>query len=205
TGICSNPTKADGASCNDNDACTKTDGCQSGTCIGTNPVNCTAAETCHDGGTCDPATGICSGPISADGTSCNDNDACTQSDTCLSGTCTGANPITCGASDECEIAGSCNSATGACDNTAKADGTYCSHGICQNGKCTEQCNVDADCGELFECTRFHQCQPLTEGPLDSGAICSCKTVGAPGMLGQTSAIPLVALFALGLRRRRARL
>src|SRR5437016_3386727 len=34
TGLCSNPTKPDGAACNDGNACTQTDTCQAGTCTG---------------------------------------------------------------------------------------------------------------------------------------------------------------------------
>ena len=59
---CSNPTKADGTPCNDGNACTQTDTCQAGTCTGANPVTCAAPDQCHDAGTCNPATGVCSNP-----------------------------------------------------------------------------------------------------------------------------------------------
>ncbi len=36
-GVCSNPTKTDGATCNDGDACTQTDTCQAGACDGVEP------------------------------------------------------------------------------------------------------------------------------------------------------------------------
>src|SRR5207249_10891658 len=39
-GTCSNPAKPNGATCDDGSACTRTDTCQAGTCIGTNPVVC---------------------------------------------------------------------------------------------------------------------------------------------------------------------
>ncbi|MFN7132530.1 MAG: Ig-like domain-containing protein, partial [Myxococcales bacterium] len=48
TGICSNPPKVNGAACNDGNACTQTDTCQSGTCTGGNPVVCTPSSQCHD-------------------------------------------------------------------------------------------------------------------------------------------------------------
>ncbi len=41
-GICSNPNKANGASCNDGNLCSQTDTCQSGACTGTNSVVCGA-------------------------------------------------------------------------------------------------------------------------------------------------------------------
>src|SRR3989442_1478627 len=57
---------------------TQTDTCQNGSCVGANPVVCTA-DQCHDPGTCNPATGVCSAPTNkTNGTACNDGDACTQ-------------------------------------------------------------------------------------------------------------------------------
>jgi hypothetical protein len=44
-------------------------------------VTCTAVDQCHSAGTCNPATGVCSNPSKANGTSCNDGNACTQTDT----------------------------------------------------------------------------------------------------------------------------
>ena len=37
---------------------------------------------------------------------------------CQAGVCTGANPVTCTASDQCHIAGACNPSTGVCSNPA---------------------------------------------------------------------------------------
>src|SRR5262249_28128771 len=99
---------------------------QSGTCVGANPVTCAASDQCHVAGTCNPATGQCSNPAAADGTACSDGDACTQTDSCQSGTCVVANPVTCAASDQCHVAGTCNPAIGQCRNSAAADGTGCS-------------------------------------------------------------------------------
>ena len=62
TGTCSNPPKPDGTACNDGNACTQTESCQGGICVGVNPVVCTASDQCHTVGTCDPATGQCSNP-----------------------------------------------------------------------------------------------------------------------------------------------
>src|SRR5882724_6754065 len=140
---CSNPPKANGTACNDGNACTQTDMCEGGTCTGSNPVTCTAPDQCHDAGTCNPATGMCSNPAKPDGTACNDGDACTQTDRCESGTCTGSNPVTCTAPDQCHDAGTCNPATGTCSSPAQPDGTVCNDGnacttadTCQAGVCT---------------------------------------------------------------------
>src|SRR5205814_2060664 len=116
TGTCSYPHKTDGTSCNDGNACTQTDSCQAGVCTGTNPVACTALDQCHDAGTCDTATGTCSNPNKADGSTCTDGNACTQTDSCQAGACVGANPVVCSALDQCHEAGVCDTASGTCSN-----------------------------------------------------------------------------------------
>jgi hypothetical protein len=91
---------------------------------------------------CDTGTGACSNPAKADGAPCSDGDACTQTDSCLSGSCSGGNPKTCSALDQCHDAGTCNPVNGVCSNPAKADGSSCSDGnvctqtdACANGAC----------------------------------------------------------------------
>jgi cysteine-rich repeat protein len=128
TGLCSNPNKADGATCNDSNACTQTDTCVAGSCTGGNPVVCTALDQCHDPGTCAPGTGTCSNPNKADGATCDDSNACTQTDTCTAGACTGGNPVVCTALDQCHDPGVCFPGTGLCTNPNAADGTTCDDG-----------------------------------------------------------------------------
>src|SRR5206468_1700300 len=128
TGVCSNPAKANGALCDDGNVCTQTDTCRAGTCTGGNPVVCPATDQCHDAGTCDPSTGMCSNPAKPDGTACNDGTACTRSDSCQAGTCTGGDPVVCTAADQCHDAGTCDPSTGMCSNPAKPDGTACNDG-----------------------------------------------------------------------------
>ena len=138
TGLCSNPNASNGTSCNDGNACTQTDTCQSGVCTGSNPVTCPpASDQCHVAGTCDPSTGACSNPAAGDGTICNDGNACTQTDTCQSGVCAGSNPVTCTASDQCHGVGTCDPGTGICSNPPQPNGTSCSDGdpCCVSGFC----------------------------------------------------------------------
>jgi len=80
--------KSDGATCDDSNPCTKTDTCQSGTCVGSNPVACTALDQCHDVGTWDVTNG-CSQPIKVNNTACDDGDSGTDTDVCISGVCMG--------------------------------------------------------------------------------------------------------------------
>jgi RHS repeat-associated protein len=141
---------ANGTPCNDGNACTQTDTCQSGACVGGNPVTCQASDSCHVAGTCNSTTGTCSNPAAANGTTCNDGNACTQTDACQAGVCTGANPVTCTASDACHTAGTCDPTTGACSNPVAANGTTCDDGnactqndVCTGGTCA---GTPAGCG-----------------------------------------------------------
>src|SRR5258708_8102849 len=84
-----------GRRCNDGNACTQTDTCQSGSCVGSNPVTCTALDQCHVAGTCNPATGTCSTPTATNGKPCNAGNACTQTDTCHSERCLRGDPVPC--------------------------------------------------------------------------------------------------------------
>ena len=136
SGACSNPTRADSTACNDGNSCTQTDSCQSGICIGSNPVSCNAADQCHVAGACDPTSGVCSNPAKADTSACNDGNLCTTADARLAGTCVGQ-AVTCTALDGCHSAGTCQAASGTCSNPALADDTTCNAaaGHCEGGAC----------------------------------------------------------------------
>ena len=142
TGVCSTPAKPDGTGCDDGNACTQIDTCRVGVCAGANPVVCAGSDQCHDAGTCDPTTGLCSNPLKPNGTACNDGNACTRTDTCRAGVCTGASPVVCAVPDQCHVTGTCDPATGACINPTKPDGTLCNDAnsctrpdTCQAGLC----------------------------------------------------------------------
>jgi hypothetical protein len=85
---CVYPPKANGTTCSDGNGCTLADTCQTGACVSGAPLVCTAQDQCHTAGTCAPATGTCSNPAVADGTTCSDNNVCTLNDTCQAGACT---------------------------------------------------------------------------------------------------------------------
>ncbi len=165
SGQCATPNKPNGSACTDGNACTQTDFCQNGFCIGANPIACSPLDQCHQAGTCNPGTGQCSNPAKPDGTACNDGSACTQGDTCQGGTCTGSTTVVCTASDQCHAAGTCNPGTGQCSNPTKPDGASCSDGnactqadTCVGGTCTG--------GNPRACTPIDQCHDA--GTCDSG-------------------------------------
>src|SRR6266540_3874955 len=159
-GACTHVAVANGTSCNDGNACTRTDTCQAGVCAGSNPVACTAQDQCHTAGTCDTQTGTCSNPVKADGTACSDGNGCTQTDTCQAGACVGANPVTCTALDQCHVAGTCDPASGVCSSPVKPNGSLCdlggTTGVCREATCSTpapgvSCANDAECGPGFMC------------------------------------------------------
>jgi hypothetical protein len=92
TGACSNPAVADGTRCNDGNACTETDTCEAGICLGQNFVVCTAPDQCQLPRACDPASG-CPPPTPASGTPCQD--PCWGNGQCSEGACTVFAPIEC--------------------------------------------------------------------------------------------------------------
>ncbi|HRI66511.1 MAG TPA: MYXO-CTERM sorting domain-containing protein, partial [Polyangium sp.] len=135
----------------------------------------------HVAGTCDTATGMCSNPNAPNGTTCSDNNACTQSDSCQAGVCTGTNPVTCVASDQCHVVGTCDTATGMCSNPAAADGTACSDGnactqtdTCQTGTCTGANPVT--CAASDQCHDVGTCDTTTgtcSNPISTdGTVCN---------------------------------
>ncbi|HXI55039.1 MAG TPA: esterase-like activity of phytase family protein, partial [Polyangia bacterium] len=157
-GVCTHTSVEDGLACDDGNACTRADSCRDGACVGSQPVACAAADQCHGAGSCDPATGACSNPPVADGTACNDGDACTQTDSCLTGVCTGSNPVTCVAADQCHVAGACDPSSGVCTNPPATDGVACNDGnaCTQSDRCLAgTCSA----GEPVVCPTADGCHP----------------------------------------------
>jgi cysteine-rich repeat protein len=126
--------RAPGTSCDDGNACTQTDACFAGTCLGSAPLACAPLDQCHATGVCNPATGLCSNPPRPDGTACDDGDACTGDDGCTAGACGGASP--CG---DGVVQAACGER---CDDGAGNGTNACCSGACQpvdpdgDGVCT---------------------------------------------------------------------
>ncbi|TFH23260.1 MAG: hypothetical protein E4H03_06600, partial [Myxococcales bacterium] len=148
--------------CDDTDACTQTDTCQSGACVGADPIACTALDDCHAVGTCEPASGTCDDPNATDGTGCDDGDACTQIDACSGGVCVGGSPVICLAGTDCIDSEICDANTGQCvggDPKAAAtvctdDGDLCTDDTCDGaGTCVHELDPvnDPICVALAGC------------------------------------------------------
>jgi hypothetical protein len=185
TGQCEYADAPDGTTCNDGNACTQTDKCNDGSCMGSNAVVCPAPDQCHVAGTCNPANGQCSNPPNT-GANCDDNNACTQTDKCSAGgACVGSNAVVCTALDQCHVAGTCNPVNGQCNNPPNT-GAGCDDG----DKCTttDKCSAGGTCmGSPVVCTALDQCHvagtcnpasgqcnnpPNTGADCDDGDLCT---------------------------------
>ena len=185
--MCSNVPARDGTVCDDGNFCTISDQCVAGVCTPGLPKVCQPLDQCHVAGVCNGATGSCSNPNKADGTTCNDGSLCTAVDSCQAGACVGGSPTVCAALDQCHLAGTCVPATGLCPNPNAPDGTACNDGLvctigdaCQAGVCTptqtlspthcagvacDQCSFDT--GSIDLCSMSPDgcanCVPATDG------------------------------------------
>ena len=137
-----------------------------GICAPGAALPCTAIDQCHSTGTCNPATGICSAPVVANGTACNDGSLCTSGETCQTGVCTPGTTVTCTAPDQCHLAGTCNPATGVCSIVNSPDGTGCNDSnactggeSCQLGVCTPMTVVT--CPVADACKLAGVCDPAS--------------------------------------------
>jgi hypothetical protein len=139
-----------GTSCTDNNACSVGDACQSNTCRPGPVGTCVALDQCHAVGTCAPSTGLCSNPVKANGTNCDDGNTLTQGDVCTDGVCKGStaskpNGVACTGNSDC-MSGNCvggiccnsgcngpcqSCSTGTCTN--KASGVTCGESTCSGG------------------------------------------------------------------------
>jgi hypothetical protein len=142
--------RADGSVCDDASACTRLDKCQSGVCAGT-PVVCVVLDGCHNAGTCDVGTGVCSNPAKANGSACDDGNVCTAADSCQAGVCGGLHVAgCCAADDECADAFGCTV-------------DRCSAHACVHAPLDDRCGAGGECGAEV-------CMPADPGADSSGCV-----------------------------------
>jgi hypothetical protein len=118
TGVCSNPPKANGATCSDGNPCTAADSCQAGSCSAVRG-HLRAERSVPRRGSLRSGDGTCSNPAKADGSPCSDGSACTEADSCQSGACAAGTAAADG--------------TPCSDNNACTDGDSCQSGACAAG------------------------------------------------------------------------
>ncbi len=177
-GVCENQPENEAEECDDGIACTRSDSCQSGVCMGVQ-VDCSGLNDACNVGSCDADTGECVTTPMPDGTSCDDSLFCTDGDQCTAGECAGE-PLDCsGLDSDCtegvcdEDAASCvamaiNEGGGCDDGLFCTDGDTCTAGVCDGGprdcsSASDQCNAGA-CDEDADA-----CVPV---PVTDGTICN---------------------------------
>eukprot|EP01060_Flectonema_neradi_P017203 TRINITY_DN2404_c0_g1_i3.p1 TRINITY_DN2404_c0_g1~~TRINITY_DN2404_c0_g1_i3.p1 ORF type:complete len:3065 (+),score=476.76 TRINITY_DN2404_c0_g1_i3:8019-17213(+) len=156
--------------CDDGNPLTTDDRCSNGFCVGVfkcTSVTCSSITQCHEQGTCNPQSGLCSTPISADGKPCDDANPNTINDKCISGSCSGQltclkEPSPCASPGECREV-YCND-EGKCAIRNKLDYSSCrSLGFrCLKGNCVneDKCN-GVTCTASDSCHTKGVCDPLT--------------------------------------------
>ncbi len=88
-----------GTTCDDKDACTNGDTCQTGKCKGGPGLICEDDNPCTVD-SCDPANGCTNTPTN-EGQKCGDADVCNGVETCANGLCTPGTPLICDDGNEC--------------------------------------------------------------------------------------------------------
>ena len=179
TGACTRKDRADGVTCDDEDACTSEEQCKAGECVG-KPVVTNDGDPCTDD-LCDPATGV-SHPFNT--APCNDGDPCTVGEACKGGACAGGTPDTCDDKNPCTD-DSCKAGQG-CEHKANAepcnDGDECTvDEECSGGKCTgtkldcddhKPCTTDT-CDKVKGCQHADNTDPCEDGnPCTAGDACN---------------------------------
>jgi|GEM_PF-2163164 len=173
---CRHLASANGSGCDDEDACTTGESCQSGTCIASQLTQCNDNSACTSS-TCVPGTGCVHIPQNG---GCEDGNKCTGPDVCNAGQCVPGNALTCDDDNPCTT-DSCTAATG-CKHVA-ANGGICDDkdictgsGVCGQGVC--QKGTRLTCNDNNPCTS-DQCDPVqgcvqiqVSGSCDDGNACT---------------------------------
>jgi hypothetical protein len=161
-GICKELPKPDNSICNDHDACTLVDTCQSGTCSGTNPKLCPKLDACHIGH-CVSDTGQCVSAIDTTNSDCPKLELgvkCVVDSDCNSGNC--VDGVCC--NSRCE--GNCYSCVlpGKVGQCQVENENQDRRGLCSpNGPCVRTCSgkmpdpLDPNADPCIDATTATQC------------------------------------------------
>ncbi len=146
-GKCTSSKKSLGTPCDDGNACTTADACDSDAVCSGGGVNCDDGNPCTLNA-CNLATGC---TATESGAPCDDGNLCTQGDLCKSGKCDPGQAIVCNDNNPCTTescdAGKCKITknTQPCD-----DGTACTSGdACADGQCA---GTPVNCDDKLPCT-----------------------------------------------------
>jgi len=174
------------APCNDANACTITDVCSDGACVGTGAKDCNDSNVCTNE-YCDPKAGCI---VSVNTSPCDDGNLCTTADQCTNGACVGGKPLPCSDGNPCTLDGcvpvsGCTfvPSDGQCDDgNACTSGDHCSGGACvgsQLVQCddgnpctTDTCDLQGGCVSTPNTTPCDDGNPCTTQDTCAGGSCN---------------------------------
>ncbi len=187
-----------GTECDDGNACTPTDTCSAGTCVGSGAVTCSdgnvcnGIETCVAPGGCQAGTPLvcndgepCTTDSCAPGTGCqfvanalpcDDGNECTVDDTCGNSACQSGTPRTCAPGEVCDPSAGCEPAPSCTESADCDDGNACNGTeTCVNDACVPGTPVTCSDGNV--CNGLETCIPATGAcqpgvPCDDGNACN---------------------------------
>lgn len=158
-------TLAEGAPCDDSDACTTSEVCELGACVAKGTVNCSSDNACISR-SCVPAIGCVNTNVSGE---CDDGDPCTVGDTCAEGACgSGGETLDCDDADACTLdacvpgVGCTHDPDAVCD-----DSDPCTHDSCLTGGNCQHAPFTGPCEDGNPCTTGEVC--------DAGGTCAGGT------------------------------
>lgn len=156
--------------CDDGDACTENDYCQTGVCKGS-PAQCNDSNPCTDD-SCESSSGCVYAP---NNDVCEDDNPCTENDLCSDSTCNaGANICACLSNADCtkfEDGDSCN-------GTLACEGNECVvKGIVECAPSATACHYFACVPASGQCILF----PETGTACDDGSACTVVDVCLDGL------------------------
>ena len=175
TGQCSSLPANEGYACDDGNACTIGDKCESGACTPGVPPNCADDNPCTDDA-CELEFGCV---FYSNILPCNDGEVCTTDDTCAEGACLGGPPLDCDDGNPCTD-DSCSQLVG-CTHAANQDqcddGDPCTVGDhCAGGACLPAGQVECDDGNACtadSCMMDGSCDhDIIPGDCDDGDPCT---------------------------------
>ncbi|WP_438000312.1 thrombospondin type 3 repeat-containing protein [Sorangium sp. So ce185] len=168
-----------GPVCDDGDACTQTDTCQAGLCIGSTPVDCAPPGACHEPGICEPATGECAYLPKPAGSPCGPA-TCSGALMELPDQCDGLGACTDGGSQNCGLF-LCAEAT--CLTTCASNATCVPEAYCAAGTCSPKKPLGDPCAATNECLNAQclggVCSPDSDGDGVPNPTDNCPTVPNP--------------------------
>jgi hypothetical protein len=171
-----------GSACTGTNLCLQTYSCDgAGSCVGSNPLVCTASDQCHVAGTC--ANGACSNPAAPDGTACSTS-KCTTGDVCHGGICSPGTAVSCDDGNPCTV-DTCDANLG-CQHTPGNAGTVCR-------AAAGACDVAATCSGASATCPPNGFLPATTTCRPAGGACDLPEL----CTGSSAACPADAKVAAG--------